>query len=150
LGEKLLGGKNSHQNFFGSSFHFSNQSKTQHIRHNSLSLLNKKLLGGKNSHQNFFGSSFHFSNHFVSKGANWWNWGMKGAAQGGHIDLVLYFVSQGACEWDQGRISATIGGHMDIVKYFVSQGANDLIVYLEWTKQFENVKLIEFFKSKMN
>ena len=35
---------------------------------------------------------------FISKGANDWNWGMRGAAEGGHQDLVDFFVAKGVVE----------------------------------------------------
>ncbi len=33
----------------------------------------------------------HLVEFFISKGANWWNVGMNGAAKGGHKDLIEFF-----------------------------------------------------------
>ena len=37
----------------------------------------------------------------IKKGADNWNWGMSGAAKGGHLDLVKFFIEKGAIpiEW---------------------------------------------------
>ena len=48
---------------------------------------------------------------------------MKGAARGGHIDLVKFFISKGARNWDYGIHGAAKGGHVEIVKFFVEKGA---------------------------
>ena len=55
---------------------------------------------------------------FISKGANNWNWGMNYAAEGGHKDLVDFFISKGANNWDLGIRYATEGGHKDLVDFF--------------------------------
>jgi len=88
--------------------------------------------------------------YFVSQGANDWNWGMCGAACGGHLDLVLYFVSQRANDWNASMCWAAKGGHMDLVLYFVSQGANEWNCGMRGATYGKHEKLIEFFKSKVN
>ena len=61
----------------------------------------------------------------IDYGADYWNRGLRGAAQGGHRDLVKYFISRGANDWNQGLASAAKGGHRDLIDLFVSLGAND-------------------------
>ena len=50
---------------------------------------------------------------------------MRGAARGGHKDLVNLFISKGANDWDMGMHGAAQGGHKDLVEYFISKGANN-------------------------
>src|SRR3989344_3238609 len=52
---------------------------------------------------------------FVKKGANNWDWGMHGAAEGGHKELVDLFVKKGANDWNYGMYSAARGGHKELV-----------------------------------
>ena len=47
-----------------------------------------------------------------------WDWGMRGAAHGGHRELVDYFISLGAKNWKGGIYYAALGGHKDLVKFF--------------------------------
>ena len=47
-----------------------------------------------------------------------WNWGMEGAAEGGHRDLVDFFIAKGANYWDTGMHYALQGGHQNLVKFF--------------------------------
>ena len=55
---------------------------------------------------------------FISKGANYWNWGLLGAAKGGNKDLLDFFISNGANDWNCGLFGAAKGGHKDLVDFF--------------------------------
>ena len=53
----------------------------------------------------------------ISKGANNWNYGLKGACKGGHKEIVNYMISKGANNWNNGLYGACKGGHIEIVDY---------------------------------
>ena len=42
-----------------------------------------------------------------------WNWGLKGACDGGHMDIVNLMISKGANVWDLGLRGACYGGHVE-------------------------------------
>src|SRR3989344_4664926 len=62
-------------------------------------------------------------NEFIKQCADW-NYGMCGAAQGGHKELVDLFVKNGANDWNRGMYGAVKGGHKELVDLFVKNGAN--------------------------
>jgi hypothetical protein len=62
---------------------------------------------------------------FIEKGADDWNWGMRGAARGGHKELVDFFIEKGANDWDWGMYGAAEGGHKELVDFFIEKGANN-------------------------
>lgn len=47
-----------------------------------------------------------------------WNHGMKGAARGGHTNLVNFFLAKGANDWQAGAAQAARGGHEMLVNMF--------------------------------
>src|SRR3989344_333706 len=55
---------------------------------------------------------------FVKKGATDWNWGMRCAAKGDHKELVDLFVKNGATDWNDGLRGAVQGGHKELVELF--------------------------------
>jgi hypothetical protein len=58
----------------------------------------------------------------IERGLDAWNWGMAGAAAGGHLDLVKLFIARGANDWDWGLVGAVSGGHLEIVELFIEKG----------------------------
>ena len=62
-------------------------------------------------------------NHFplvlraIELGADNWNIGMCGAAEGGHLHIVEYFIEKGADDWNWGIEGATEGRRLYIVEY---------------------------------
>ena len=43
---------------------------------------------------------------------------MRGAAEGGWLDLVKFFINKGAKNWEWGMIGAAQGGHKDLIEFF--------------------------------
>ncbi len=52
-----------------------------------------------------------------------WNWGLRGACEGGHMDMVELMIERGATNWNYGLYGACRGGHMDIVELMIERGA---------------------------
>ena len=55
-------------------------------------------------------------------------WGLRGAARGGHRDLVEKFIELGADDVDrmeEGMTQAAEGGHLELVKFFEERGARN-------------------------
>lgn len=59
---------------------------------------------------------------FIEKGAVNWDYGLGGAARGGHRDLVDFFISKGANYWHGAIQDAARGGHLDLVDFFIEKG----------------------------
>ena len=57
----------------------------------------------------------------IEKGANDWDYGLKGACLGGHIDLVLFMIERGAEYWEFGIKNARKGGHNDLVLFMIEK-----------------------------
>jgi len=62
----------------------------------------------------------------ISKGANYWDWGLEGASEGGHRELVDFFISKFEksgipVNWNRGLWGASKGGHRDLVDFFNSK-----------------------------
>ena len=51
------------------------------------------------------------------------DWGLYGAAMGGHMDIVQLMLDKGTINYDWGLRGAAMGGHMDIVQLMLSKGA---------------------------
>jgi len=85
---------------------------------------------------------------FIQKGANKWNWGMYGAARGGHKDLVDFFIEKGANKWSRGMEGAARGGHRDLVDFFIEKGAGDWDFGMKEAARGGNKDLIQFFIQK--
>ena len=87
---------------------------------------------------------------FITKGTNNWNWGMWGAAYGGHLELVDFFITKGANDWNWGMWSAAKGGSQALVDFFITKGAN----YWNWgmggAAQGGHQDLVDFFKQKLD
>ena len=55
-----------------------------------------------------------------------WNYGLEGACQGGHENLVLFMIEKGATAWNRGLYCACQGGHKDLALLMIKKGADDL------------------------
>ena len=73
------------------------------------------------------------------------------AAQDGikNIDIIEYYISKDANFWDWAMRYATNGGHQDLVEYFIDKGANDFTAAIERAKIGDQTHLIKFFQDKM-
>ena len=60
----------------------------------------------------------------LSKGANNYNKGLKGACKGGHLEIVKMMLDFGANYYNYGLCYACRGGHIEIVKMMIELGAN--------------------------
>ena len=57
-------------------------------------------------------------------GAGDLNYGLIGACQGGHLDLITYLINRGADEWNSGLYGACLGQQSEIVKLMLTKGEN--------------------------
>jgi hypothetical protein len=84
---------------------------------------------------------------FIEKGANNWNLGMCGAAEGGHKELIDFFIEKGARDWNDGMREAE-KGHKELVDFFIKKGAD------KWNLGMYNAafgghkELVDFFIEK--
>jgi len=56
------------------------------------------------------------------------DWGLQGACQGGHTELVQLMIRSGARNFRKGLTGACEGGHKDLAQMMIQRGANNL----EW------------------
>ena len=56
---------------------------------------------------------------------------LKGACQGGHLDIVNYMIEKGAYHLEYGLYDACYGGHLDLAKHVITKGATYLSMGLE-------------------
>ena len=54
-----------------------------------------------------------------------YNWAMRGAAWGGHMDIVKLMLDLGADLYNYAMVDAAWGGHMDIVQLMIDSGGNN-------------------------
>ncbi len=53
-----------------------------------------------------------------------WEYGLLGAAQGNHKDLVDFFLSKGADNWDKSLVESVKHNQKDMIDFFISKNAN--------------------------
>ena len=90
------------------------------------------------------GGSMELVELMISKGANNWNWGLYGACRGGSMELVQLMISKGANNWNYGLQGACQGGSMELAQLMISKGATNIsvrIIYPEDKKKI--IKLLE-------
>ena len=61
----------------------------------------------------------------IDLGAKWWYDGLRGACEGGHRDMVQWMIDLGATNWDGGLWGACCGGHRDLSQMMIDLGARD-------------------------
>jgi len=66
------------------------------------------------------------AHNMIQRGANGWNWGLRGACLGGHRDVVELMIQHGANNWNLGLHGACRGGHRDLTELMIQRGANNL------------------------
>lgn len=85
-------------------------------------------------------------NFFLEKGMKFLSYGVSGAAEGGNMDLINFLISKRANDWeDQGLIGAAKGGHKKLVDFFISEGAYSWNYALEAAAEGGHRDLIDFF-----
>jgi hypothetical protein len=62
----------------------------------------------------------------IEKGATDWNWGLRNACLGGHLELAQLMTEKGARDWDEGLLGACEGGYLDLVQLMIEKGATDM------------------------
>ena len=60
----------------------------------------------------------------IKMGADNWNWGLRGACKCGHMNIVQLMIKMGANDWDEGLWNACDGGHMELVQLMIKMGAD--------------------------
>ena len=87
-------------------------------------------------------------NELVRQDANV-NYGMRGAAEGGHKELIDLFIKKGANDWNTGMWYAAEGSHKELVDLFIKRGANDWNNGMYGAAQGGHKELVQFFIKKM-
>lgn len=52
------------------------------------------------------------------------NFGLRGACEGGHIDIVRKMISKGANDWNEALCCACEGGHLELAQMMIDKGAD--------------------------
>jgi ankyrin repeat protein len=73
---------------------------------------------------------------------------LKGACEGGHMEIVKYMIEKGADDWHGGLEGACYGGHMEIVKYMIEKGADDWNGGLYNACLEENIEIVKYMIKK--
>lgn len=83
----------------------------------------------------------------IQKGADI-NYGLRGAAESGNLELVNYMIKQGADDWDMGLIGASSGGNLELVKLMINKGADDFDVALSEAAGGGHIDIVELMLQK--
>ena len=62
------------------------------------------------------------------------DFGMRGAAECGHKELVEFFIEYGANDWNYGMCISAQGGNKELVDLFIKKGADDFDGGLIWSE----------------
>lgn len=57
----------------------------------------------------------------IIKTPNYWNKGLDGAAEGGHLELVQFFIDKGAWDYNTGLIQGAFSGNIEIVQLMIDK-----------------------------
>lgn len=79
-----------------------------------------------------------------------WDWGLSGAVEGNHFNLVEYFVSKGAKDWDSGLANAARTGNQKMIDYFIKKGAKDWDYAMASAAAGGQEKYVNFFRQNYN
>ena len=82
---------------------------------------------------------------FIEYGANDWNYGMYCAAQGGHKELVDFFIEHGASKLNLGMCFAIDYCHKELVEHFIKCGANDWRLGMVTAVRYGYKELVDLF-----
>ena len=61
----------------------------------------------------------------IECGAEFWSWGLEGACQGGHQELAQWMIDLGSKDWNEGLFGACRGGHKELAQWMIDLGANN-------------------------
>lgn len=79
------------------------------------------------------------------------HWGLEGAAEGNHRDLIDYLVGRGITNWGDGLCGAAKGNHRELVDWFIEKGANrvrDLNEALDYAALGGHADMCEYLISR--
>ena len=97
------------------------------IRIRKLIQINVTLLWNYGLYGACQGGHMDIVNLMIEKGADRWNSGLVYACSGGHIAIVKLMIEKGANQWNWGLEAACVGGHIDIVKIMIEKGATQCV-----------------------
>ena len=66
----------------------------------------------------------------IDRGAKDWNWGLRCACRGGHPEVAQMMIDRGARNWNWGLQGACERGHRDMAQMMIDRGANNWDVAL--------------------
>lgn len=72
------------------------------------------------------------------------NYGLEGAAISNNKELIDFFLSKGATNWDQGLKGAVTGGNLDLVKFFFRKGASNRSLLLKEASKNGRLNIVQF------
>ena len=115
-------------------------------------------------HKNIYSAALYYAasaglkaivNLMINKGATNWNWGLKAASIGGHLDMVKFFIDKGAKNFTYALISASYKGDLNIVKLLINKIGNihdhvnqyNLLIAIENAKEKGHTEIANFLKN---
>ncbi len=79
-----------------------------------------------------------------------WNWGLYGACEGGHLDLVIRMVDYGACEFNEAAIIAINNKHIDIFEYLLGKGVTNVATLFDYSNNEKVINLLNEYCKNNN
>ena len=73
------------------------------------------------------GGHLKLANLMISRGANFWNWGLREACRGGHLEFVNLMISCGVDNQDWCPPGVCRGKHIELIKLMISKGASNCV-----------------------
>lgn len=95
------------------------------------------------------GDMDHITSFCARQGYVNWDYGLRGACFGGHLDIVNLAILNGATELSSGLRNACYNGHFEIARFLISKGANNLNLALYDACYSGNIKLVKLMISKI-
>ncbi len=71
------------------------------------------------------GGHLNIVNLMIEKGASDWNWGLNGACIKGSLDIINLMIEMGANNWNWGLSGACLGGNLNIINLMIEMGASN-------------------------
>jgi ankyrin repeat protein len=71
-----------------------------------------------------------------------WDWGLAGACEGGHMDLVRMAIDNGATNWNRALVAACKGDQIGAAQAMIDKGANDWDAALDATASLRMQRFI--------
>lgn len=84
----------------------------------------------------------------ISKGANYWNYGLYIGSRYNKMDVIELMVTNGATDWNHALYGASQGDNLEIIKLMISKGANDWNGGLSAACGANNLEIVKFMITK--